>query len=102
MFVANFWNYKQIKKETDLSSEDECSDCEDDPGSSSHNLANDTISKYHTFFRFVRMSGKFVPFQKQKGRVYFPQNFKDLDMVKIFQVKKDFIWACGWGEEENR
>ena len=55
VFVSNFWNYKQIQKETDLSSDDESSDSEDAPGSSSHYLANDTISKYHTFFRFVWM-----------------------------------------------
>ena len=90
VFVSNFWNYKQIQKETDLSSDDESSDSEDAPGSSSHYLANDTISKYHTFFRFVWIQGKFVPFQKQKGKVYFQIYFPDFlwDWVQISKVKK--------------
>ena len=54
VFVSNFWTYKQIVKETDITSSDDDSEHEPDdenlPASSSV-LGNATISKYFTFFR---------------------------------------------------
>ena len=51
VFVANFWNYRQVKTETDLTSESESETDTNDVEKTSSSLANDTISKYYTFFR---------------------------------------------------
>ena len=55
IFVANFWTYKDIQKETNLSSTDEENSDNEDGASSSTHLGKATISKYFTFFRSVWM-----------------------------------------------
>ena len=51
IFVANYWTWKQIQVETDLSSSDSESETEVREVDKSSVLANDTISKYFTYFR---------------------------------------------------
>ena len=48
IFVSNYWSYKHIQNETDLTSSDDDSDVE---GDSTSVLGKATISKYFTFFR---------------------------------------------------
>jgi hypothetical protein len=48
IFVSNFWSYKQIQRETDLTSSESDNSDDNKDGSSSSVLAMDTISKYFT------------------------------------------------------
>ena len=54
VFVSNYWTYKVIQKETDISSESDTESVESDSVSSSV-LGKATISKYFNFFRYVHI-----------------------------------------------